>query len=153
MQTAAEIIRGARLEAGLTQTEAALRAGITQSTLSLYENGRRDPSLTTLGRIIDSWGGEVRIVVETRTRERPSESLRRHREEVLALLAAAGITETRVFGSVARDEDTVDSDIDLLVTPGRQLSLLDLAGLQVAGACRSVDRHRVRAAGRAGVPL
>ncbi|MFY9782653.1 MAG: nucleotidyltransferase domain-containing protein, partial [Acidimicrobiales bacterium] len=33
----------------------------------------------------------------------------------------------RVFGSIARGEDTVKSDIDLLVTPGSKASLLDIS--------------------------
>lgn len=45
--------------------------------------------------------------------------------------AANGATEVRVFGSVARGEDTDTSDVDVLVTlaPGR--TLLDLARLEV----------------------
>jgi len=37
------------------------------------------------------------------------------RSEVLAALAKAGASNARVFGSVARGEDTDESDIDLLV--------------------------------------
>lgn len=38
-----------------------------------------------------------------------------HRREVLDAAAAHGITNVRVFGSVARGDDGPDSDIDLLV--------------------------------------
>lgn len=37
----------------------------------------------------------------------------------------------RVFGSVARGEDSEDSDLDILVDPAPKTSLLDLAGLQI----------------------
>jgi predicted nucleotidyltransferase len=40
--------------------------------------------------------------------------LRERRPEVLAAAAAHGITNVRVFGSVARGDDRPDSDIDLL---------------------------------------
>lgn len=42
-------------------------------------------------------------------------SLRAHREEILAIAARRGISNIRVFGSVARGDAGLDSDIDLLV--------------------------------------
>ncbi|BBL68236.1 nucleotidyltransferase family protein [Methanoculleus chikugoensis] len=47
------------------------------------------------------------------------------REEILAVAARHGARTVRIFGSVARDEETPESDLDLLVEfePGR--SLLD----------------------------
>jgi predicted nucleotidyltransferase len=55
--------------------------------------------------------------------------LRRRREEILRIAAARGARNVRVFGSVARGEARVDSDIDLLVEmePGR--TVLDLSEL------------------------
>ncbi|MBI3470511.1 MAG: nucleotidyltransferase family protein [Candidatus Solibacter usitatus] len=52
------------------------------------------------------------------------------REEILRLAARRGARNLRVFGSVARGENDVHSDVDFLVDldPGR--SLLDLARLQ-----------------------
>lgn len=57
--------------------------------------------------------------------------LRPHRNEILALAKKRGARNIRVFGSVARNEATTDSDVDILVEmePGR--SLLDLTGLQL----------------------
>jgi predicted nucleotidyltransferase len=51
------------------------------------------------------------------------------REDILRLAARRGVSNIRVFGSVARGEATPGSDVDLLVDvePGR--SLLDLGGL------------------------
>jgi predicted nucleotidyltransferase len=43
-----------------------------------------------------------------------------------------GMENVRVFGSVLRDEDTEDSDIDLLVDPPNNATLLDMAALQNA---------------------
>lgn len=47
------------------------------------------------------------------------------REEILRVAAGHGARRVRVFGSVVRDEETPESDLDLLVEfePGR--SLLD----------------------------
>jgi uncharacterized protein len=51
------------------------------------------------------------------------------REQILQLASRRGAHSLRVFGSVARNEATENSDLDLLVAwePGR--SLLDHAGL------------------------
>ncbi|MBN8509470.1 MAG: nucleotidyltransferase family protein [Burkholderiales bacterium] len=62
---------------------------------------------------------------------RPSQSLFRHRERVLALAAARGASRVRVFGSVARDSDHEGSDLDLLVDLPAGTSLLDIVGLQL----------------------
>jgi len=55
--------------------------------------------------------------------------LRAKREDVLRVAAKHGAHNVRVFGSVARGDAGLDSDIDLLVSlePGR--SLFDLGGL------------------------
>jgi predicted nucleotidyltransferase len=55
--------------------------------------------------------------------------LQASRTEILRVATKMGVTNVRVFGSVARGEDGPDSDLDLLVTlqPGR--SLFDLVGL------------------------
>lgn len=55
--------------------------------------------------------------------------LRGRREEILTCAAEHGARDVRVFGSVARGEPDVASDVDLLVRmePGR--NLLDLVGL------------------------
>ena len=46
-----------------------------------------------------------------------------HRREIIALAARNGASNVRVFGSVARDDTTEASDLDLLVRfePGRSL--------------------------------
>ena len=53
------------------------------------------------------------------------------RSEILAVAERYGITNVRVFGSVARHEARPDSDLDLLVTFGPGTSLLDHAGFQM----------------------
>ena len=58
------------------------------------------------------------------------ERLQAKREDILRLCASYGARNPRVFGSVARGEADVRSDVDFLVEmePGR--SLFDLGGLQ-----------------------
>jgi uncharacterized protein len=40
-----------------------------------------------------------------------------HRQALLALAARHGVTDLRVFGSMARGDSGPDSDVDLLVRP------------------------------------
>lgn len=47
------------------------------------------------------------------------------------ILAPFEPTEIGIFGSYARGEQGEDSDLDLLVTFGRRLTLLDLIGLEM----------------------
>jgi len=60
MAIAAELIREARLMAGLTMTELAERAGTSKPTLSRYENGLVDPGAETLNRLLRACGHELR---------------------------------------------------------------------------------------------
>jgi uncharacterized protein len=59
-----------------------------------------------------------------------SEALPLYRETIRRLVAEAGMTNPRVFGSVLRGEDTEDSDLDILVDPAPRTSLLTMELLQ-----------------------
>ena len=58
------------------------------------------------------------------------ESLKRNKKALLAIASKRGASNIRVFGSVSREEETPESDIDFLVTLEQGRSLLDLVGLQ-----------------------
>ncbi len=55
--------------------------------------------------------------------------LRSKRRDVLEIAKRHGVTSIMVFGSVAREEDTSESDIDLLITTGTKVSSWFPAGL------------------------
>lgn len=55
------LIVEARRRAGLTQTELALLAGTTQSTISAYEQARKLPTIPVLAAIIDACGLELSV--------------------------------------------------------------------------------------------
>ncbi len=61
---AAGLIRLARDRAELTQAELAAAAGLTQQSISAYETGRKDPTLSTLKRLLAAAGLEMRIRLE-----------------------------------------------------------------------------------------
>jgi hypothetical protein len=117
----------------LTQAELAARAGITQSVVSAYEAGRREPALSTLARLVDATGATLRLSVEP-PRPLPAtargQAIHRSRRRMREVAARHGATNLRLFGSTARGEDGPDSDIDLLVHLDRPLGLIGLARLQ-----------------------
>ena len=55
---------------------------------------------------------------------------REHRDEILVLLERSGLSNPRLFGSVARGEDKPNSDVDFLVDVPVGISLLTLARCQ-----------------------
>ncbi len=67
------------------------------------------------------------------TEENPMDiraKLNDEREQVLRLAAQHGARKVRVFGSVARGDATSQSDVDLLVELGPEVSLLDHIALE-----------------------
>jgi len=136
MTSPSSLIRSARLGAGLTQAQLAERAGTSQAAIARYEAGASSPSVATLERVLSAAGKTLTLGV----RRRPStnlsspqaRSLRRHRQEVLALAKQFGTSNVRLFGSVARGDATERSDIDLLVDIDVSNGLLPLIGLTEA---------------------
>lgn len=61
---------------------------------------------------------------------KPSEALLIHRDAIRRIVDSHHATNPRVFGSVLHGVDTVCSDLDLLVDPQSNTTLLDLGGLQ-----------------------
>lgn len=61
---------------------------------------------------------------------KPSELLHLHKDEILRRFSKRkNLSNLRVFGSVARGEDTIESDIDFLVSTAPNATLLDIGGL------------------------
>jgi transcriptional regulator with XRE-family HTH domain len=67
LEQAAAILRDARRRAGLTQVEVARRAGVTQSVISTYESGHRQPSIPTLAGLVEAMGLELTLAVRRPT--------------------------------------------------------------------------------------
>ena len=89
----ATAIRDARLAAGLTQRELALLAGTSQTTISAYETGHKQPSVRTLERLLAVAGGRLTVSLPPRV---PSpERLRENARSLEQVLALAGELPTR----------------------------------------------------------
>ena len=134
--TSGALIREARQRAGLSQTELARRAAVAQSVISTYETDRREPGLAMLGKLVEAAGHDLVVDVRPSTTLRRGlpdtplgRRLRRRRRAVIETAARRGATNVRVFGSVARGEDTEQSDVDLLVDLGDDVGLVGLARL------------------------
>jgi uncharacterized protein len=130
MPEVAELIRDARADAGITQSELARRAGTSQPTVAHYEAGRVEPSLSTLTRLLRACGYEIEMTARPGAPALPSQRLHRHRRAVLNACSRAGFGNVRVFGSIARHQDTIGSDVDLLVDLLGDATLLEIAALR-----------------------
>lgn len=62
---------------------------------------------------------------------KPSTALECHRDTIRRIVSAHRAQNPRVFGSVVHGEDTESSDLDILVDPAADASLLDIAHIQV----------------------
>jgi predicted nucleotidyltransferase/DNA-binding XRE family transcriptional regulator len=134
---AGTLLREARVRAGLSQSELARRAGVTQSVVSEYEAGKREPALPTLARLVAGTGHELTLGLQRADLSlrglpdsRLGRRLRRNRRALIAAASRAGGNNLRVFGSVARGEDTPDSDVDLLVDLPDDTGLFALLALE-----------------------
>ena len=86
---------------------------------------------------------------------RPSEALAKNRDKVLEIIGRYPVSNPRVFGSVARGEDSEGSDLDLVVDVEGPFSYFDMAGLAIEledllgcpvdlGTARSLRSHVVQ---------
>jgi predicted nucleotidyltransferase/DNA-binding XRE family transcriptional regulator len=137
LQSPGLLLREARTRAHLSQPDLARRAGIAQSVVSAYESGKREPSLKTLARLIAATGHRLDIELAADADARPGlpdsplgRRLRQRRQSLLSVCARYGVKNLRVFGSVARGEDTPESDIDLLIDLPPNMGLVGLGTLE-----------------------
>lgn len=133
---AGALLREARKRGSLSQADLAARAGVTQSVISAYESGQRQPSIPALARLVGAAGFELTLGLRCppgrlrRLSGPVGRRVRRHRKDLVAAAAAHGVSNLRVFGSVARGEDHPGSDVDLLADFPPGLSLFGLGRLE-----------------------
>lgn len=134
--TSGALIREARQRAGLSQTELGRRAAVAQSVISAYETERREPGLAMLTKLVEAAGHDLLVEVRPSATMRSGlpdspvgQRLRRQRGAVIDTAARRGASNVRIFGSVARGDETEESDLDLLVDLDGDVGLVALAGL------------------------
>ena len=62
---------------------------------------------------------------------KPSLALASHREAIRRVVASHRACKPRVFGSVIYGEDKEDSDLDILIDPTSETTLMGVAAIQV----------------------
>lgn len=133
-EPAGSLLRDARARAGLSQAELGRRAGVTQSVISAYEAGARQPALPTLARLIRAAGFDLDMKLRPATDRLVGPVGRRltpaRRAKAREIAAAHGVTNLRVFGSVVRGEDRPNSDLDLLADIAGRVGLVGLGRCQ-----------------------
>lgn len=61
---------------------------------------------------------------------RPSEALSMHRAQIREIALRHRVSGIRVFGSALHGDDTAESDLDLLVEPTAQTTLMDIGAIR-----------------------
>src|SRR5690349_12203319 len=115
------LLRRARHQASLSQTEVAQRAGVPQSTISAYESGRRQPTLPMLSKLLEASGAE--LVLAAASAPAPlaaltgptGRRLRRLRHQVVEEAGRYGADNVRALGAVTRGEEQRGDPLTLLV--------------------------------------
>ena len=85
---------------------------------------------TLLERYINSdQGSDSQFCLLSNTKLMPSMALRLHAETIIRVVESRHCSNPRVIGSTLRGEDTTESDLDILVDPGTECTLMDLAAI------------------------
>ncbi len=74
-------------------------------------------------------GAEFAIMSEIARHAMTIEDVRARREEILSLAELHGAYNVRIFGSVARDEATPESDVDVIASFVKGTSIFEVVGL------------------------
>lgn len=110
-------LRSRRVRLGLTQRELARLSGVAQPVIAAAETGRRGVSAEAQSRL------DAALSV------RPSAVLERHRDAVRQAVARHHGHDAHVIGSVARGDDTPESDVDLMISFDDGTDLVDVLDL------------------------
>lgn len=62
---------------------------------------------------------------------KPSLALASHRADIRRVVESHRARNARVFGSVVHGDDAEDSDLDILIDPTPETTLMDVAAIQV----------------------
>lgn len=114
----ANFVKTRRRVLRLTQRELAERTGLKQPLIAAIESGRRQPSTS------------ARRALAEALQVRPSLVISARRHDIATVFQRAGLPQPRIFGSVARGDDAVGSDVDLVVEFGDQNDIADLLALE-----------------------
>lgn len=72
----------------------------------------------------------MRTKLKATTKKRPP-TVAQIKPAVIRITRLYGVRNVRIFGSFARGEQRKTSDVDLLIDPPKNMSLIDLSGLKI----------------------
>ncbi|GAA1830209.1 nucleotidyltransferase domain-containing protein [Agromyces salentinus] len=131
-QPSADVVPVAEARAALSGVLRDFRAhGADAAPVVIGSHRRPEAVLVPYEQFVHSTGGSAAPSAPERAANRLLDELRRRRSLVERLARANRIASVRVFGSVARGEETSSSDVDLLVEPEDDASLFDLAQFEL----------------------
>jgi transcriptional regulator with XRE-family HTH domain len=94
--TPAALIKAVRRRQGLTQADLARRAGTSQPVISAYERGHRDPTYSTLRKLVEAGGEELHLDAVLRPGDlAPPTDVDEHARRLLDVLSLADAIPTR----------------------------------------------------------
>ena len=115
---------------GVSRAELARRMHTSRSTVGrVLDPADESVTLATLSRAAAALGREPAVSLAP---ERPSVLLERHRVELRRIAEENGLKNVVVFGSVARGQDTPESDLDLVADIPEGLDLFAVAVIEEA---------------------
>src|SRR4051812_4968451 len=99
-----------RRRRGLSQADLAARAGTSQPVVSAYEHGRRDPTFTTLVKLVEAGGEELRIDAAPPMPDLPRpRDAHEHNRRLVDVLSLADAVPARRRNAVLRAPRMVSS--------------------------------------------
>lgn len=76
------VLKSLRLNAGLNQEELGKKLGLAKSTISMYENGIREPNLETLEAIADYFNVDMNTLTDSKSSADLNTELQGYLEEL-----------------------------------------------------------------------
>lgn len=120
----------AELERRAAEAEAMAKAARADFVWAVREADAAGLSQREIARAVGRSQPEVRRLIKFHGTSAGGKALRRARGDVIDILGRAHLSHPRVFGSVAREEDGPESDVDLLVTGDAPIGLMALARVE-----------------------
>lgn len=105
-------------------------------TLSIRKKGKTMKKRIYMGKNLSESGlvlreelADEKLLAERK--KKASKDLEKIKPKIIEILKKNKIKRAGIFGSYARGEQRKNSDIDILIQPTKDMSLLDLSGLKI----------------------